>query len=463
MTDVQPLADRAVRRLARSSMIAFSTYGAGAVLTYISQLVIVRAVGVNSYGIYATVIAWMTMLAYLAALGFDVSLLRFIPTYRARHAWDLLRGVTVYAERCVFGVGLGIVAAGACVLVFWARPEAETMQASLAGLLLVPVWALLWVRAAQVRAFGGVVSALAPDRLVRDGLMVALIGVASLYQVLVIDARIAVLATLFASSTGLVVVTISARRRFPVVLSAIKPVYAGPLWRGAALPLVLIAVTEAAMNRTGVVTFGWMGFIKEAGIYALAFNITSLVLLPRMAVNALLAPMISEVFIRNDRPALQRLTRIAAIWTSLGSVVIAVPLFVLTKPLLTWFGPDFIVGGLALHILLAGQVLVSATGSQLFLLTMTGHERIAAMILICCAVANVALTILLIATLGLAGAAAASTAMLVTWNVAMAFFIWRKLDLLPSVLMICLQTASSACKGIGHLYLDVRARIDTQF
>ena len=433
MPDGHLLNRRVSGRFARGSLVAFFVYGIGSGLTYLSQLVIARVVGAESYGIYAFVVAWMTVLAYVAALGFDVSLLRLLPAYRAKQAWGLLKGVTRYAEQGVVATGFGVVLSGGCIVVLWVKPVPELMDTLLIGLFLVPVWALLWVRAARVRAFGGVMSALAPDRLVREGLLLGVIGLASFHRAWSINAPWAMLATLASSTVGLVMVSIAAHARWPRSLDAVEPEYASALWRRAALPLVLIAVAEAGMNRTGVVLFGWLGYTKEAGVYALAFNIASLALLPRMAVNALFAPMIAEFFARNDRVALQLLMNKGALWTSLGAAAIAFPLLLLAEPMLGWFGHDFLPAAPALRILLIGQVMVAATGSQLFLMTMTGHERPAVALLVFCAISNVIITVFLIRNFGLVGAAIGNTIVLLFWNSMMIVFIWRRLSLAPGV------------------------------
>jgi hypothetical protein len=94
-----------VRRVARGSVTAFAIIAAGVGLTYCSQLLIARVVGVDMYGIYAYVIAWIGVLAYFSALGFDVALLRFVPAYHAEKSWALLRGVVQYAQRRAILVG----------------------------------------------------------------------------------------------------------------------------------------------------------------------------------------------------------------------------------------------------------------------------------------------------------------------------------------------------------------------
>ncbi|MCW3474801.1 oligosaccharide flippase family protein [Limobrevibacterium gyesilva] len=424
-------------RLARSSVAAFAIHVAGAGLTYCAQLVLARIVGVDAYGIYAYVFAWMTILAYFAALGFDVSLLRLVPAYRAQHAWPLLRGVIRYAEWRAGAVGCGVVLIGSAIVMLWPSDlPRELTSTFIIGFVLVPVWALLWIRSSVVRAYGGVVSALAPDRIVRDGVLLILVGAASLGRWWRIDAASAMLMTLASSVMGLLLVSLAAHHRKPATIHAIVPAYDAGTWRRIALPLVMLAVAETGLNRTGAVMLGWLRHTSDAGIYALAFNIAFMVVLPRTAVNALFAPIVSDLFVRNDRAALQAVITRTSVWTLLAAACIALPLGLLADPLLAWFGAAFQAGVPAMRILLIGQVIGAGAGSQLYLMTMTGHERSAAILLILCAAGNVAVSAVAIVLLGVTGAAIATTAALVVWNLGMGLFIWRKLHLIPGVLAI---------------------------
>jgi O-antigen/teichoic acid export membrane protein len=158
------------------------------------------------------------------------------------------------------------------------------------------------------------------------------------------------------------------------------------------------------------------------------------VVLPRTAINTLFAPTISTLFTREDRVTLQALVTKAASWTLCAAGGIALVLAVLAESILTWFGKDFADGVPALRILLVGQLIAASYGSQLSVMTMTGHERGAAGLLILSAAVSVVASILFISMLGLTGAAIATTIALIVWNVAMAFFITRHLQLLPGVL-----------------------------
>jgi O-antigen/teichoic acid export membrane protein len=158
------------------------------------------------------------------------------------------------------------------------------------------------------------------------------------------------------------------------------------------------------------------------------------VALPRIAVNTLFAPTISSLYARNDKAMMQVLITSAASWTMGAGTCIALALFTIAEPLLTWFGPGYEAGVPALRILLIGQLIAASAGSQLYIMTMTGQERNAAVLLISCATANALASAILISLFGLIGAANATAATLFGWNTLMALSLWRSLHVLPGVL-----------------------------
>ncbi len=426
--------DPSIERVKRGGVAAFGIFVIGAGLTYCSQLLIARLVGADTFGIYTYVFAWMVVLAYFSALGFDVALLRFVPAYRAERAYALLKGVIQYAERRAMAVSAGVIALGMLVVLLAPGMSSALRNTFLVGFFLVPVWALLWIRSSAVRAFGGVVSALAPDRMVRDGMLLAIVAVASFAFGANLDAPWVMTATLAGSTVGLVLSSLAKHRLRPRILDTLTATYSAAIWRRTALPLVIIAGAESLLNRTGVLLLGWTGHTTDAGIYGLAFNIAFLAALPRTAVNTLFAPTISHLFARKDQAMLQVLVSTSALWTLCGAAAIALVLSLLADPLLSWFGHGYEAGVPALRILLIGQVFAASLGSQLHVMTMTGHERSAAVLLIISTVVNAVVSMIMVHQFGLTGAAIATTGALILWNAGMAIFIWRHLELLPGVL-----------------------------
>lgn len=131
-------------KLAFGSAAALVVYIAGAGLTYCAQLALTRTIGANGYGVYAYVFAWVTALAYISALGFDVSLMRFVPAYLASRAFGLLRGVTRFARQRVAGVGCSVAVLGVvAILAQWGELSRDLGNTFVVGFALVPIMALV--------------------------------------------------------------------------------------------------------------------------------------------------------------------------------------------------------------------------------------------------------------------------------------------------------------------------------
>jgi O-antigen/teichoic acid export membrane protein len=422
-----------IKQVARGGVAAFSIYSVAVGLAYGSQLLVARMVGVHTYGEYAYVFAWMTVLSYFSALGFDVALLRFVPAYEAKRMWPLFCGVIQYAERRSAAASVLVIVIGVCAVML-GDMSPQLRDAFLVGFLLVPVLSFLWIRCSCVRALGGVVSAVAPDRMVREGVLLSIVAVLSVGLGWHLSASEVMAATVTGAGVGLALASLGVQRRRPHQVYGVAPTYDAPTWRRAALPLVIIGAAEALMNRTGVILLGWLSDTKAAGIYSVVFNVAFVTALPRMAINTLFAPTISSLHVRKDKEMLQALITTAASWTLGAASCIAVVLLVLAEPLLAWFGPGYEAGVPALRILLIGQVIVASGGSQLYVMTMTGHERSAAALLVSSTIANAAGNIMLIGWFGLTGAAIGTAVALVGWNAVMAVFLWRRLSVLPGVL-----------------------------
>ncbi len=205
----------------------------------------------------------------------------------------------------------------------------------------------------------------------------------------------------------------------------------GP-WRRSMFPLVAIALAEVAVNRAGTLALTWAGNSADAGAYALAFSLSAVVILPRVAVNTQFAPMVAERFARGDTHGVQALLNHASLWATLAAAGMAGALWLVAEPLLPhMFGPAAVGVLPVLGILLVGQIIASAAGSQIYLLTMSGQEMLAAIVLIGFALADLAASVMLVPRLGPSGAALATSACLVGMNIAMALLVWHRLGVKP--------------------------------
>lgn len=427
------------RGLARSSLLAFLLYMVGAGLAYVTQLVIARIVGPASFGIYSYVLAWVTLLAYGCTLGFNVSLMRFVPAYQAVLDWRRARGVIRYAYRWGLAAALVAAAAGTTIVLAWSSPTgSELVTTFVLGLWSVPLITLLLISMATVRALGGVATALAPERVLRDSLILALVGLAAWSGIRAPDATMVMAAMLVSTATALGLISISVRKLLPPPLMGVAPLYSPEDWRPTILPLTVMVAAEILVSRAGVMLLGMNGKVQDAGLFALAINLAALVTLPRVAVSTLFSPRISSLHALGDVAGMQRLFARATALTFAGALALSVPLLLTTELLLGWLGPDFVEGADVVRILVLGQLVSAIAGPQQSVMTMTGCERAGAALLSASAATNLVACIVAV-QFGSVAVALATAGALIAWNVGMGLYIYRKFRVRPGLLQLSVQ------------------------
>lgn len=416
-----------------SSAPAFFVLVSGAGVSYVAQVMTARIVGPESFGIYMLAVAWMVMLATLSTLGLHVSLLRLVPTYSARKDWPAMKGVIRFALSCVGATGL-LVALCAMSLTLAVDLDRQLEAALLIAFAASPLVAIGLVGAAVVRAFGGVVSALIPERLGRDSIAVAVLAALVGLGLSPATAPTASIGMMVSGIANLAVVLFLAWRYRPAELVAALPTAAHADWLRPALPLTAIMGADIVMARSGVIVLGLFGDARSAGIFAVAFSLSVMTALPRMAVAAAFAPTVALLHAQGDRAGLQALITRAARLSLAAAVCVGLPLLMALPTLLGFFGPEFLDGVACAAVLVAGQFVAAAAGPQQHLMTMTGHEKAGAAMHAGGALASLALCFALTGSFGILGTAVAITTGVVVWNLAMAWFAFARLGLRPGLL-----------------------------
>jgi O-antigen/teichoic acid export membrane protein/thymidylate kinase len=436
------------RSLGYASIFALMIYIGGAGLTSLAQLLIARLVGSTSYGIYSYVLAWTSVLGYLATLGFNISLLRFVSTYRANGRLDLAHGVVRFALQRSLAAATLFGMIGAALIFFFSDPSHKELEISqLLGMAAVPLVTASALGAALIRAFGGGVSALLPERIVRDGLLLMLLGVAAFSGSWTLDAPLVMQAVLASSGITVGLVFIMVAKFQPPGLRHTQPSDASQEWWAAVPPIMLMAGLDIFISRAGVMVLGWTGHIRDAGIFALGLNVALLVSLALVAVGVMFSPAAAALHTRGDRKGLQQLFSRAALLSAAGAIAMAIPLVMIVNPLMNWFGDDFSTGAPIARVLILGYVFVALCGPQLNLLTMTGNEWAAAAAMIVGATAGIIGCAAGIELYGPLGAAVGLALALAVWNVVMAIYISKRLKIMPALIFALTSFRASAVDG----------------
>jgi O-antigen/teichoic acid export membrane protein len=176
---------------------------------------------------------------------------------------------------------------------------------------------------------------------------------------------------------------------------------------------------------TDTLMIGYFLDETNVGIYRVAFKIATLITFAQFAINSIAAPMFSEFFAQDNLDGIRKTTRQIGLLnlgmsTPIFLIIIAVPGF-----LLGLFGEEFAPAVWSLIVLAAGQLVNALCGPVLYILNMTGKERVAQRIMIITSVLNVGLNLWLIPAYGYLGAAVATSFSMMLWNILAVIYIKR--------------------------------------
>jgi O-antigen/teichoic acid export membrane protein len=423
--------------LAQGAAGSFAVKTVGVAVVFATQVFLTRMLGTEDFGIYVYVLSWVTTLMLVAIWGWDTAAIRLVAAYAAGRNWGLLRGLLAAGRGAVLVTSVGV--AGALAVTVWALPS--TLDPNLTtvfwvGCLLLPIAAQLQLGQSTLLGFQRVVKAQLPDAVLRPA---ALVGSAAVLFLGFGYPATAATTLFLTAATGLAALGIVwywVRETTPPEVRLAAPETRRGEWARIALPLLLVTGFQVLMRRVDILMLGTMVGPAEAGIYAVASRVAELAAFGLIAANAVLAPMISNLHSRGRREELQKILTFATAAISLVTIVCALGVLFFGELILSIFGKDFTIGYGAMAILVVGQVVNSLAGPVGFLMTMTGHQVNAAYILGASTVLNGCLNFALIPVYGLQGAALATALAMVAWNVAMVWYVRRRLKISPTVLSI---------------------------
>lgn len=226
----------------------------------------------------------------------------------------------------------------------------------------------------------------------------------------------------------------SFRQQLPAEYWEATPTRDTAHWMRTALPMLFITGFLLLLSQTDLLMIGLLADVEYVGLYKVASKTASLVLFPLFAVNAIIAPRFAELHAHGKSVSLQRLATVAAHWMLWPSMFIALILIILSSLLLGLFGAPFQRAEPALWILVVGQLSNVGAGAVGPLLTMTGYQRESARVYGACALLNIVLNAVGIYYFGLVGAATATAASTALWNVALYRLVVDKLGIYPSAM-----------------------------
>ena len=367
---------RQIEEIARGGGLAFAGLIGTAVLQYGYNVGVARYFGATALGLFTFAFSIVSVAATLGQGGFRETLIRFVATYRAEGRGDRLRGILTFA------LLFGLVGATLLALVVYLLAEPISLASKKPGLapvletcaLAIPLIAVLTLVAGALQG----ARRLGRSSLVREigrPSSVLLAVVACFTLALPFSNFLWLFVACLTVSVGLGLVLLW--RTFRGEFGDAASVFEAGKWLRFSLPVTLIDLFRATSSWLDTILLGFLAVAADMAVYYTALRTAILLTLVLAALNAILTPLVADLWTRRDLPGLGRVFRTTTRWTWSLTIPVAVVLFLARRPLMGIFGAEFIeTGALVLAIILAGRLGNTLTGGVGQILLMTGHQRI---------------------------------------------------------------------------------------
>ena len=420
----------------------------GVALSYGANILLSRALGVEQFGDYVIALGWALALVLPAKAGLDYSALRYLSVYLDSGNLGAFRAFVRFATITVVAISVTIeaivIAAGRHLV----PVDGETRF--WAAMLILPL-SLLIIYSLVLRTAQRIIGSQIYEQVLRPGLII--VGVFSM----------TLIGFKLSSGSAMALTSIAVVIALLAVLGELRQVSRPARllacryddwrqWVMVSLPMLFLGVVQELMNQIDIILLGELSNAREAAVFAASWRLANLVPIALVGLATMAGPLMAAAYQRGAMDELHQISKIVSRASFGFALISALGLYLLARPLLGLFGPDFVNGKDVLAWLLLGGVANAFTGVVVYYTTLTGRERQGLIIFAVALVLSIALNLLLIPRLGAVGAAMASSSAMTAWNFIMLFYVRRTIGIDASAVALApnrkrLEMAVTATRG----------------
>lgn len=427
--------DKINQILVRGAFYSFFTKGVGTGIVFFSQVLLARLLGSKEYGYFSYGLSWLYIITIFAQAGMPNAVMRLIPEYAVRQDWYRLKGVLKFSVLSVLFISF-ILALIGCLALLFLKNKIDLQQIYVLGVIffVLPFFAVLRVLQANLAGFKHVAMAQIPEHIARP-LILCLVTI--LIFIVYSDKTTgwqAMIANMVGIGFSMLIAFLFLSRSIPSQIYEIAAHYEKKKWLAISFPMMLMGGMNIVLTHSPVIFLGLYRSPESVALYSAATRISSLVIFALLAINAIAAPLIAELFFSDKKDALNKMLKlIAQINFTLTGLTVLV-LVVYGERVLNLFGLEFVSAYNALTVLLIGQIGNALAGPVGLLLNMTGHQNSSAKIMLLSLILSIVACFGLIPRYGVMGASVASALSVILWNGLMLGFVIKRLKINPTIL-----------------------------
>lgn len=405
------------KELLFSAALAFVVRVIGALASFVATFFIARELGAEASGYYFLAFSVITILAAIARVGMDNTVIRFVGA-APEQSWSVLSKGLVLS-----GIGSAMLAtfvyflAGVIAVQLFNKPQlASVLRAMSIGVIGL---SLLTLAANALQGLRRVTASIFILNIaVNAGLVLAVIF-ASL-------SNAESLAGVFAfTSIGVAVLGLLMVLHFQPRQIA-EGVSWSEIWKSC-IPLWSVVIMSQLVYWSGQFIAGAYVSSELVAQLAVAQRTAMLASFVLIAVNLVVAPRFAALYQQGDMAGLERLALRSVKLISIMALPVVGVMLVFPAMLMGLFGDGFNGGARLLQVMALGQLVNAITGSVGFLLIMSGHERDMRSVTIISGTTALLFTWVLTIYFGVLGSAIGTAVAVATQNLLAVFYVKKRL------------------------------------
>ncbi|MBT8105316.1 MAG: oligosaccharide flippase family protein [Woeseiaceae bacterium] len=416
-----------------NSAFVFACRITGAALVLVLQVMLARWMGAAEVGVYVLAFSWCILLAAISTLGLASTSLRIIGQAVSQNNPGVIRGFLRRSMQVVVATSLAVALIGAVAALSSGGSlpggEAAPFLWSLASVPIVSGINVLCVVAVAFQWFG---LAHLPTLVFRPAAILAIIALVWAVTNQLTASTVLLVQFMVLVATLLILVA-TLTRRLPRQVAAASPVFETRTWMQIALPLLIIELFSNFFPEIMLILLGMHVPSDQVAIFNASYRLAMVVTFGLIAIDAVTSPIAARLYAAREINELQsvvaRATRLG-FWSSLAAVA---GFAILGTSLLGLFGPEFVAGYDAMIILLMAQLLRSAAGPVIPLLSVTGHQQRCLAVFGSALFAVVVLVFILVPTFGIRGGAVAVFLVTLLWTIWLHRLVVAHIGIRPSI------------------------------
>jgi O-antigen/teichoic acid export membrane protein len=381
----------------------FITVTISYILTFFYKLILARHLGPADYGYYAMIITITSFFTIFSCLGLSDGLVRFIPLYSSKKEYinGYLKIIKLIQTVTSLSISFLLILSAKEITTFFGFSK-EFIDLLYISALMVPLKVFINSYTAFIISFKKTFISKFGENIVFS--FVLLVG--SIFLLIFdLDVKFAVICLLIAYIIIFIYYKINSKK---LIVKTEEEKYELKRWFKYSTPLLFASVVGYLINWTDNLVIGKFLTESELGIYSVAFSIAFYLFMGPKLFSGIFLPVMTKYY-EEDKLTFKKVFNQLRLWALYFSLIVGSVFIIFSKQILNiLFGKEYVPGHTSVIILSISFILTSYFYYSEQLLQLNDKTTKILLVDILVLILNVAITIPLVNTIGITGAAIGS-------------------------------------------------------